>query len=203
MIKYTKEQKQFLIDNNYMKSAEELAKMFKKRFNIDITAQKIKSFRGNHKLNSGLTGRYQKGNTPKNKGKKWDEYLSKEKQERCMTTTYKKGNKPLNYREIGSERINVDGYVEIKVGEPNKWDLKHRVVYEEHYGEIPEGYTVIFLDGNKQNLDISNLKLISRKELLVMNRKRLFTSDRDITDVGSLIAKVLVKGYDLKHERYK
>ena len=36
----------------------------------------------------------------------------------------------------------------VKVAEPNKWDLKSRVVYREHYGKIPDGYTIIYLDGN-------------------------------------------------------
>ena len=62
MNKYTKEQKEFLINNNYMKTAKELAEMFNKKFKMNLTPQNIKTFRGNHKLNSGLTGRFEKGN---------------------------------------------------------------------------------------------------------------------------------------------
>ena len=43
----------------------------------------------------------------------------------------KKGNRPHNYRPVGSERITVDGFIEIKVADPNKWDLKSRVIYQE------------------------------------------------------------------------
>ena len=44
--------------------------------------------------------------------------------------------------------------------------LKHRFVWESHYGAIPKGYNVQFKDGNRQNCDISNLYLISRQEQL-------------------------------------
>lgn len=64
MNKYTKEQKEFLINNNYMKTAKELAEMFNKKFKMNLTPQNIKNFRGNYKLNSGLTGRFEKGNVP-------------------------------------------------------------------------------------------------------------------------------------------
>ena len=74
--------------------------------------------------------------------------MSKQSQKLCRETTFKKGNRPHNYRPVGSERITVDGFVEIKVADPNKWDLKSRVIYQEKYGKIPKGYKIIYLDGN-------------------------------------------------------
>ena len=52
---------------------------------------------------------FKKGNIPMNKGKKWDDYLTKEQQEKARKTCFKKGQTPINHREVGSERINVDG----------------------------------------------------------------------------------------------
>lgn len=69
MIRYTKEQKEFLIANNYMTPSKDLAAMFNNRFGTNITASNIKTFRGNNHLNSGLTGRFEKGHIPDNKGK--------------------------------------------------------------------------------------------------------------------------------------
>ena len=34
--------------------------------------------------------------------------------ERTKATRFKKGDKPGNHRKVGSERITVDGYIEIK-----------------------------------------------------------------------------------------
>ena len=143
MNKYTKEQKEFLINNNYMKTAKELAEMFNKKFKMNLTPQNVKNFRGNYKLNSGLTGRFEKGNVPFNKGTKGLMKANK--------TSFKKGNMPPNHKNVGYERINVDGYVEIKVKEPNIFKLKHRIIYEQNYGKIPKGHKVVFADGNKLN----------------------------------------------------
>lgn len=198
MIKYTQEQRKFLIDNNYLTPAKELADMFNKKFGTNLTRANIKNFRGNNHLSSGLTGQFEKGHKTHNKGKKWDEYMSKEKQEKCRKTTFKKGNIPKNHKPIGSERINIDGYIEIKVQEPNKWDLKHRIIYKQKYGEIPKGYNVIFLDSNKQNLDISNLKAISKHDNLIMNENNLRFNDKELTESAYLIAQIENKRRSLK-----
>ena len=197
MIKYTDEQRQFLIDNNYMRTGMELSDLFYDKFGIRLTKQNIKCFRTNHKLNSGLTGRFEKGHKTHNKGKKWDEYMSSQGQINSLKTTFKKGQMPHNYRPVGSERIAKDGYVEIKIADPNKWQLKHRYIYEQHYGKIKEGYNLIFLDGNKQNLELSNLKLVSKAEDLIMNNNKLFSTDKDITNTGTLIANVICKTNEL------
>ena len=201
MIRYTKEQKQFLIDNNYLTPAKELADMFNKKFRTNITKTNIKNFRGNNHLSSELTGQFKKGHKAHNKGKKWDEYMSKDKQENCRKTTFKKGNVPKNYRKVGSERISKDGYIEIKVAEPNKWKYKHRVIYEKYYGKIPKGYNVIFLDGDKLNIDINNLKAISKHDNLIMNEKKLRYKNKELTESAYLIAKIENKNRKLKNER--
>ena len=117
--------------------------------------------------------------------------MSKEQYEKCKPTMFKKGHIPKNHREIGSERITKDGYIEVKIEDPDVWGLKHRLIYEEHYGEIPAGYSVIFGDGDKLNFDINNLILVSRSELLLMNRNKLIKNDSVLTKVGVNIAKLL------------
>lgn len=190
MNKYTKEQKEFLINNNYMKTAKELAEMFNKKFEMNLTPQNIKTFRGNYKLNSGLTGRFEKGNVPFNKGTKGLMKANK--------TSFKKGNMPPNHKNLGYERINVDGYVEVKVKEPNIFKLKHRIIYEQNYGKIPKGHKVVFADGNKLNLDLNNLILVTDSEELIMNRNKLRYNDSNLTKTGHLIAKVIDKTNERK-----
>ena len=53
MIKYTEEQRKFLIEHNYMTPAKELAEMFNKQFGTCLTDKNIKTFTGNNHLNSG------------------------------------------------------------------------------------------------------------------------------------------------------
>lgn len=111
---------------------------------------------------NGKCHRFPKGHVPANKGKKMPEDVY----EKARKTMFRKGNVPANHKPVGYERINVDGYVEVKVAEPNKFRLKHRIVWEENFGTIPSGYNVQFRDKNQQNLNPDNLYLISRSEQL-------------------------------------
>lgn len=201
MHRYSEEQKEFIITNNYGKYSKELAEMFNKNFNTNITAKEIAYFRRNNKLNSGLTGYFKKGNVAHNKGKKQIEYMSQESIERTKETRFKKGNKPKNYRPVGSERITKDGYIEVKVADPNKWETKNKIIYKQYFGDIPEGHKIIYADGNKLNNDINNLILVSDNEELIMNRYRLRTEDIELTKTGYLIAKVIDKTNMVKNER--
>lgn len=106
--------------------------------------------------------RFTKGSIPANKGKK----MPAELYERCAPTMFKPGHPSNNRRPVGSERVNVDGYIEIKVAEPDKWKCKHRVVWEAANGPIPKGYNIQFRDGNRLNISLDNLYIISRAEQL-------------------------------------
>lgn len=109
-------------------------------------------------------GFYTKGHIPMNKGRKQTEYMSAEKIERTKATRFQKGHCPKNYKPVGYERITKDGYIEIKVADPNVFELKHRKLWIEHNGPIPKGYNIQFRDGNKKNISIDNLYMISRSE---------------------------------------
>ncbi|HHT23148.1 MAG TPA: HNH endonuclease [Bacteroidales bacterium] len=107
-----------------------------------------------------------KGTVPPNKGKKQIEYMTPEAIERTKATRFKKGQRVWNHKPVGYERVNTSGYTEVKTAEPNKFELKHRVIWRQHYGKIPRGHNVQFRDGNPQNFNIENLYLISRSEQL-------------------------------------
>ena len=201
MHRYSEEQKEFIITNNYGKYSKELAEMFNQYFNTNITGKEIAYFRRNNKLNSGLTGQFKKGNVPHNKDKKQIEYMNQESIERTKKTRFKKGNKPKKYRPVGSERITKDGYIEVKVADPNKWETKNKIIYKQYFGDIPKGHKVIYADGNKLNNDINNLILVSDNEELIMNKYKLRTENIELTKTGYLIAKVIDKTNMVKNER--
>lgn len=46
-----------------------------------------------------------------------------------------------------------------------------RKLYEKYIGNVPDGYIVVAKDGNPNNIAISNLEAISRKEQLKRNLK--------------------------------
>lgn len=164
-IRYTAEEKAFLRSFIPGHFSYEVQRAFEEKFGHRITCSQIKCFKGNNKIRSGMDTRFKKGTVPPNKGKK----MSAEQYEKCKGTMFKKGHGPQNYRPVGSERINVDGYIEIKVKDPGTWKLKHRVIWEEHNGEIPQGEIVIFRDNNPLNCTIDNLMLISKGENVRVN----------------------------------
>ena len=86
-----------------------------------------------------------------------------------LTGVYKKGNLPHNNLPIGSVR-NIDGYNEIKYAN-HKWMSLARYNWQQVHGEIPKNMCVFKLDGNRLNDDISNLCLVTRKDLAQLNRK--------------------------------
>ncbi len=107
----------------------------------------------------GANTRFKKGAAPWNKG------CSYIPGGRAAETQFKPGQRPKNWRPVGSTRINVDGYIEIKMHEGiNQYKPLHRVIFRRMHGSIPPGFNVTFRDGNKRNLSITNFELKSREE---------------------------------------
>lgn len=188
---YTEEQDKFLKDNVKGISLKELVSKFNKKFNLNSSESAIANRKNKLHISSGITGgQFKKGNIPFNKGTKG---LMKPNK-----TSFKKGNIPHNHRPVGSERVTIDGFIEIKVAEPNKWEIKSRYIYEKKYGKIPKGYKIIYLDGDKHNLELSNLKLVTYAEELIMNSNKLRFNNKETTESGYLLAKMILKRGNLK-----
>lgn len=163
MYKYNEIQKKFIVENYRGRTTKQLTDMFNKEFNTNITSEKMSSFKKYHKLKSGVN------------------------------TMFVKNIKPHNYKTIGSEFINSDGYVMIKIAEPNKWILKQRYIYEKLHGSIPEGYSVIFANKDKTDFSEDNLLLVENKDKLVAKNKHLIYKNKELTKTGLLIAKLINK----------
>ena len=183
--KWTDEEKEYLASIVKGSTYKEITEKMNDKFEYDFSEGQIKGAMARYKLATGTGGYFKKGSTPWNKGTKG---LTK-----ANKTSFKKGIIHFNYKQVGEERIDKYGYVQIKVAEPNKWDLKHRVIYRERYGEIPNGHNIIFADGNKMNFDIDNLIAVSKAEMLILNNNNLRFEDKELTKVGVNIAKVIDK----------
>lgn len=103
-------------------------------------------------------------------------------------------------RPIGSERLTERGRIKIKVAEPDVWKLKHIYIYEQKYGKIPKGKVLVFLDGNKQNCSLDNLKLVDKKEQLLMARMDLYSKNTELTKAGILLAELINKNNKIKNK---
>lgn len=116
---------------------------------------------------SGKKYRFLKGHIPANKGK------TQPTTGRMAETQFRKGRKPKNWVPIGTERLTKDGYLQRKMTDtgypPQDWVLVHRLIWIDHNGPVPPGHVVVFKDGNKTNLSIENLGLISVQENMKRN----------------------------------
>lgn len=170
-----------------------MADMLNRTFGANYTKAQIKSYYGNNRLNCGITGRFRKGMVPHNKGAKGFCPAGSEK------GWFAKGTMPPQHRPVGSVRIDGrNGITMVKIAEPNVWIAKHKLIWEQAYGSVPEGHVVTFLDGNKANFALNNLAAISREESLKINCAGLRCVKSDLTRAGILIAKIEIAGK--KHE---
>lgn len=113
--------------------------------------------------------RFPKGHISFNKGKKQAEYMSSLAIKKTKATRFKKGGISHNKKPLGSMRVTKDGYMEIKIAEPNIWEAYHRVMWEETFGEIPKGGVVRFVTNDKMNVHPFNLELIDREKNMQLN----------------------------------
>ena len=186
-VKWSDKEKEYLKEITPGHHYAEIVELMNKKFDREFTFELVKNAIGRYKLNTGFNGRFEKGLIPHNKGQKGVYAKGAEK------GWFKKGQTPINHKLVGSERITKDGYIMIKVAEPNKWRLKHVVEWEKHNGKLPRNHALIFLDRNKQNTSIDNLKLVSRSELLIINRDNLLKDNKELNETAVIIAKVTDK----------
>lgn len=145
----------------------ELAEAINSKFNTSFSYEQVRGFCKRNGILTGRTGRFYKGQArPPGSGAK-----------EANATSFKKGDKPHNALPVGSTRFTTEGYWQTKVYDtgytPYDWVETHRIIWEEHNGPIPENHLVIFVDLDTNNLDINNLRCVSRSENAVIIRRNL------------------------------
>lgn len=92
---------------------------------------------------------------------------------RSAETRFKKGNKPHTWNPIGHERITDEGYLQRKMTDTGctrrDYVNAHWLVWFDAGREIPKGQALVFKDGNRQNIALDNLELVTRAELMRRN----------------------------------
>lgn len=122
----------------------------------------------------GLDCRFAKGHTPWNKGKIGVSGHHPNTRRTQFKPGVLQGHAAERVQPIGAERLTKDGYRQRKTNNDlpfnKRWEMLHHIIWREHYGPIPPGHNVAFRDGDKTNLAIENLELVSRTEWAARHR---------------------------------
>ena len=81
-------------------------------------------------------------------------------------------NRFHNWVPIGSERVSKDGYLQRKLtdtGNIRDFVAVHHIIWHEAGRTIPPNHALIFKDGDKTKIELDNLELISRADLMRRN----------------------------------
>ena len=207
----TTEQHKWLIENSEGVSNGDLTDRFNQTYGTVLTVNQIISYKCNHGISSGLTGHFQKGHVPRNKGKK----MSAEQYEKACHTMFKKGNVPGNRVPIGTEKEkaaaeklagseaaleNVKGSVEFKTEEEARAALLQA---EDSKKQAEEVYQKVLAEAKKAaNAQKQAETLISRyqqeipeQKKCVEDRKTSYTEVMEIKQMTESEWKELVETY--------
>jgi hypothetical protein len=152
---------------------------FCERFSrADVSAINLHSLRKRKGWRTGRTGCFENGFTPHNKGKKCPPGVGGN-HPNARKTQFGKGHLPHNTKFLGHERVSKDGYAEISVDQENphtgferRYVLKHRWLWEQKHGPLPEGMALKCLDGDRLNTDPSNWEAVPRAIMPRLNGGR-------------------------------
>lgn len=115
---------------------------------------------------------FRKGQPSWNKGMKGLKFPGSEK------TWFRKGHLPKNTMFDGAIKIRHNHkdrgdrpYRWIRISKAH-WKQLHVHVWECAHGPVPAGHIVVFADGDTMNCDISNLRMISRKQHAIETREK-------------------------------
>ena len=201
--KFPKNVADFIYEHHRMIRHKDLVEMINEKFGTSFSAEQIKSYYKNHKLHSGITGRFEKGCQSHNKGKKWDDFMTAEAQDKAKKTLFKAGHVPSNKCTVGSIRKTSDGYLKIKIAEPDKWMAYHKYIYQAEYGRIPPGKQITFADGNPENCTIGNIIIESKAQNVRKNQLHLHGYDKQSAEAANLVADIINKTKEISRKHAK
>lgn len=124
--------------------------------------------RGDH---VGARFRFPKGHVPANKGLHRPGYSVG--RGRMQETQFKKGV-ATNWRPVGDTRL-VDGYIYRKISDVRNvpwtvnWKPEHVLRWTSVHGPVPAGHALAFKNGDRTDIRLDNLELLSRAQLMLRN----------------------------------
>ena len=151
-----------------------------------------------------IASRFKPGLTAWNKGMKG-------LQTGGVETQFKKGHRNgralENYQPIGAERISKDGYLERKTNDDmplqKRWRAVHLLIWEAAHGPLPKGHAIRFKNGDKTDIQLSNLELLSRADNMRRNTIHRYPPElKDAIRTIGRIKRKLKPNQENEHEQH-
>lgn len=118
---------------------------------------------------------------------------------RSAETRFRPGVRPHTTVPVGTITLTDDGYLKQKIRDDaapgmsrRNWKFVHTLVWEAAHGPVPAGHAVVFIDGDRKNVALENLALLSRQQL--MKKNWIYNYPEELVQVmqlkGALVRKI-------------
>lgn len=191
---------EFICKEAHKYSNQELVDAIEKEFGIRPTIHMVKHYKFVNQVKSKTNGRFKKGNIPWQAGTKG---LFKPNR-----TSFKKGDLPVTTHPLGAEAV-MGGILYVKTDEKPingsgrntlvNWTPKHRILWEEAYGEVPKKSIFIYKDGDRSNVTLDNLICIPRSEAMIFYTHGLSSDDPEANELGVEISRLIISKNKMKN----
>jgi hypothetical protein len=123
--------------------------------------------------NVGAGTRFAAGHVPANKGLRRPGWFRGRMRETQFKRGERRGVALRLWKPIGTERVSKDGYLERKINNDlplqRRWRAVHLILWESVHGPVPKSHAVAFRNGDKADIRLDNLELITRRALMARN----------------------------------
>lgn len=123
--------------------------------------------------NVGARSRFTPGHVPANKGLRRPGWSPGRMGETQFKAGVLNGVAAQRFKPIGSTRT-IDGYEYTKIAAvpgpwTRNWKHTHVLLWESAHGQLPTGHALVFRNGDRTDIRLDNLELITRAELMARN----------------------------------
>ena len=190
---WTDEMTEWVREHQDGKCSLEILPEFNEHFGLQMNSKSFRVTANRHGIRFGRGHAWKHIKPSPLKGRKYGPY-PKERREKAAKnrTKYKVGETTGMLAGGVYETVKISAAPgEVQRMRKNRW------IYEQAHGPIPEGYCVVFLDGNNRNYSLDNLRAVPR-QALANRRKFEKQTDPEAIKARNLMAELDFRSRNLE-----
>lgn len=188
---WTDEMTEWVREHQEGKVSFEILPEFNEHFGLNLKQHNFQIVANKHGIRFGRGHPWKHLKESPLKGKKTGPYPKERREKAAKNQTKYKVGETIGWKSHGIYEL-------VKVSDApgeKKYMRKNRWIYEQAYGSVPDGYDVVFLDGDPTNYDLDNLRAVPKG---AMSFRRKFEKQ---TDPEAAKARVLMAELEYWAER--